>query len=121
MKKNSLVLLVGVLAFLWLLVGCAGPMKISPEQLTKMVNESLDVSAGTGAIKQLHDKNYPDAKGDIEYDVTIDKNGTVLTVFVVNSTLSDPKFQSSLLTVVKAHKLDIRIKDRFKVRHKFTF
>jgi hypothetical protein len=109
----------GILA--GLLVSCAGPMKISPDELDKMVHESLDQSATTGPIKQLHDKYYPEAKGEIEYDVTIDQKGKLITAFLVNSTLSDPKFQSSLLTVVKEHKLDIRIKNRHKVRHKFTF
>jgi hypothetical protein len=104
-----------------LMLSCAGPMKIAPDELEKMIHESLDQSAAAGPVKQLHDKYYPDAKGEIEYDVTIDKDGKLATAFLINSTLSDPKFQSSLLTVLKEHKLDIRIKNRFKVRHKFTF
>lgn len=124
MKKNQIVLFVGI--FLFLISAPAFSQRkvlTDEEEVAEMVTKEMDEVFHSEDFLKKKNKKFAAVTGTIVSDIGVIQSGKVSTLFKVDSDINNPMFINFLSEYVMGHKFYFKLQkqQRYKVRYTITF
>lgn len=124
MKKNQLVLFLGIFLFL-IAVPAFSQKKVltDEEEVTEMVTKEMDELFHSEDFLKKKNKKFAAVTGTVVSDIGVIQSGKVSTLFKVDSDINNPMFINFLSEYVINHKFYFKLQkqQRYKVRYTITF
>jgi hypothetical protein len=124
MKKQQLILLLGVFLFLFSAPAFAQkPVLTDEEEVAETVTKEMDGLFQSKDFLKQKEKKFAAVTGTIVTDIGIIQSGKVSTFFKVDSDIDNPSFTNFLSDYIINYKFKFKLQkqQRYKVRYTVTF